>query len=221
MKSVDVSKILENLQPAIDAVEDPALKHLVSVLLNLIETLVSENTILRQENQALKDAINRLKGEQGKPDIKPNTKKSGNISSEQERRQAETFAKESQNREGFKWALSSLEKLKEHRLPVEVLCQLERLNGKRYPHKASFMKAVEAEIGKEGMRQDGSLLIKHARYKKRNRKPKLSEISIDREQTCPVDKAQLPDDAVFKGYKENVVQDLLMKTDNVRLKREG
>jgi hypothetical protein len=220
MKSEDVSKILENLQPAIDAIEDPALKHLVSVLLNLIETLVSENTILRQKNQALKDEINRLKGEQGKPDIKPNTKKGGNISSEQERRQAETLEEESQNREGFKLDSSSLEKLKEHRIPIEVLCQLESLNGKKYPHKAAFMKAVEAEIGKEGMRQYGSLLIKHARYKKRKRKPKLSEISIDREEVCPVDKAQLPDDAVFKGYKEKVVQDLLMKTDNVRFKRE-
>ena len=73
MKSADVSNLLDNLQPAINAIEDPTLKHLVSVLLNLIETFVSENTILRQENQALKDEINRLKGEQGKPDFKPNT----------------------------------------------------------------------------------------------------------------------------------------------------
>jgi hypothetical protein len=35
-----------------------------------------------------------------------------------------------------------------------------------------------------------------------------------------MDKEQLPDDAVFKGYEKKVVQDLLIKTDNVLFKRE-
>ena len=49
----------------------------MSVLYNLVEDLASDNTRLREENQTLKDEINRLKGEQGKPEFKPNIKKDG------------------------------------------------------------------------------------------------------------------------------------------------
>jgi hypothetical protein len=57
--------------------------------------------------------------------------------------------------------------------------------------------------------------------KKRNRKAKLPEIKIDREQKCPVDKGKLPEDAEFNGYEEKVVQDLIIKTDNVKFLRES
>ena len=60
-------------------------------LLNLVEELASDNRELRAENQSLRDEINRLKGEQGKPKIKPNRAGSDSTpishSSEQERRQ--------------------------------------------------------------------------------------------------------------------------------------
>jgi hypothetical protein len=59
-------------------------------LLNLIEELAGENRKLREENQQLHDEINRLKGEQGKPEIKPNKRRSSSAtrdySSERERR---------------------------------------------------------------------------------------------------------------------------------------
>ena len=45
---------------------------LVKKLLNLIERVVKENNTLLTERQQLRDEINRLKGEQGKPDIKAN-----------------------------------------------------------------------------------------------------------------------------------------------------
>lgn len=220
MKSADIAKILESIQPDIENIEDPNITRLVSILLNLVEVLASDNARLRQENQVLKDEINRLKGEQGKPDIKSNKKKDGNISSEQERKQAETLEDESRNQEGFKLDQHSLEKLKEQRIPVELLERLEHLNGKKYSSATEFVGAVESEIGSDLAHQYSSLLIKYARYKRRNRKPKLSEITIDREETCPVDAAQLPDDAKFKGYEEKVVQDVIIKTDNVRFKRE-
>ena len=220
MKLVDISKILESVQLTIDSIDTPHIKHVVSVLLNLIEVLSSDGSRLRQENQALKDENNRLKGEQGKPEIKPNTKKDGQLSSEQERKQAETLEDDIRSQEGFKFDRSSLEQLKEQRIPGEVLCQLERLHGKKYSDKTAFVKAVEAVIGKEEMQQYGRLLLKYARYKKRQRKPKLPEIRIDREERCPVDLEQLPDDAEFKGYETKVVQDVLIKTDNVRFTRE-
>jgi hypothetical protein len=61
----------------------------VVMLLNLVETLKTENQELREQTQRLRDEISRLKGEQGKPNIKPNRKKgvSSNHSSEPERRQ--------------------------------------------------------------------------------------------------------------------------------------
>lgn len=43
-------------------------------ILNIIELLCSNVIELQKENQELKDEINKLKGEKGKPDIKPRTK---------------------------------------------------------------------------------------------------------------------------------------------------
>ncbi len=76
---------LRNLPIDIAGIADPVVKRAMQVLLNLVERLAAENAALREENQRLRNEINRLKGEQGKPLIKPN-KKSGDISSEQERR---------------------------------------------------------------------------------------------------------------------------------------
>jgi len=47
---------------------------IIKRLLNLIEQVASENKSLETEIQDLRDEVNRLKGEQGKPDIKPNKK---------------------------------------------------------------------------------------------------------------------------------------------------
>jgi hypothetical protein len=66
-------------------------------LLNLVEDQKHDNTELRAENQRLRDEINRLKGEQGKPTIKGNTSPPGkatNYSSEQERWTPKEWTKE-------------------------------------------------------------------------------------------------------------------------------
>ncbi len=42
----------------------------VNLLLNGIEQFAHENDNLTDENRCLKDEVNRLKGEQGKPDIR-------------------------------------------------------------------------------------------------------------------------------------------------------
>jgi hypothetical protein len=49
---------------------------------------------------------------------------------------------------------------------------------------------------------------------------KVDKIEIDREETLVVDQATLPADAQFKGYEPVVVQDLTLKTDNVRFWKE-
>lgn len=155
----------EDLQAEIIAIdhESAQLKNgveqdIVKRLLNLVERLVAENAEQKAELQNLRDEINRLKGEQGKPDIKANLKKEGDLSSEAERKQAEADA-----------------------------------NGE----------AVENADGK----------------KKRRREAKLPKIKIDREQICPLDKTGLPDDLIFKGYEDVIVQNMLIKTDNVNYRR--
>ena len=219
MTPENTTKILDSIQPEIQKIEGTNTKRVVAVLLNLIEMLASDNARLKHENQLHKDEINRLKGEQGKPEIKPN-KKDGDISSDRERKDAEKSDGEKLTQVGFKFDKGSLEKLKEQRLPFELLEQLDRLNGKKYCSETEFVAAVEAEIGKELTDQYVALLVKYARYKRRNRNPKLPDIKIDREEKCLVDKGRLPDDAEFKGYEDKVVQDLLIKTDNVKFKRE-
>jgi Transposase IS66 family len=219
MTKKDIIEVLENIQNKIKEIEDKKTKEILSVLYNLVEDVFSDNTRLREENQALKDEINKLKGEQGKPDIKPNNKNDGDISSEQERKDAEASEDEI-SREGFKLGKPSLEKLKENRIPAEVLEHLKSLTGKKYSSKAEFIEAVKSAIGSDLTNQYIKILVKYARYKKRKRTPKLPEIQIDREEKCAVDTKQLPKDAQFKGYEDKVVQDLIIKTDNVRFKRE-
>lgn len=51
-------------------------------------------------------------------------------------------------------------------------------------------------------------------------KAKKDKIKIDRTQICKVDKSDLPEDAVFKGYQSVIVQEISIKTDNVEYKKE-
>ena len=55
-------------------IKDPQIKEIFDGLFNIIEELSTHNNTLEKDNQKLRDEINRLKGEQGKPNIKPNTR---------------------------------------------------------------------------------------------------------------------------------------------------
>lgn len=122
MNRNDIQDTLIELQSETDSLSDPDTKDILKSLFNLIDHLSSENEALREENQHFKDEINRLKGEQGKPDIKKNTQQADH-SSEQERKQDD--------------------------------------------------EPESDQITKK---------------KKRQRKSKLAQIKIDREQICPIDK---------------------------------
>jgi regulator of replication initiation timing len=119
----------------------------VRQLLNLVEKLSVDLRALREENQTLRDEINHLKGEQGKPDTKANKEKS-----------AETTDHSS-----------------------------------------------EAER-KEPRKRHGS--------------GKKDKIKIDRKEVAKVRVEDLPADAQFKGYVDVVVQDIVVKTDNVLFRKE-
>ncbi|MBL0699914.1 MAG: hypothetical protein JJV92_03405 [Desulfosarcina sp.] len=56
--------------------------------------------------------------------------------------------------------------------------------------------------------------------KQKKSKAKKHKIKIDRTEVCKVDRSKLPQDAVFKGHESAIVQEILIKTDNVEYKRE-
>jgi len=115
-------------------------------IFSLLETLLGIIIELQQENQELKDEINRLKGEQGKPNIKP------------KKPTVDVTAKKGQLDTGTKkpWVKGS----------------------------------------------------------------KNDKVQIDRVETIHLDTTALPPDVEFKGYEEKLVQNILIKTDNVLYKLE-
>jgi hypothetical protein len=150
MNQTQVEIVLQEIIDDINSEKNE--KAVLERLLNLVQSLADENAQLTKTVQQLNDEINRLKGEQGKPEF-TSSKKEGDISSEEERKNAEGRKPKSKN-------------------------------------------------------------------EPRNRNPKQSKIKIDRYEICRVDKKELPEDIVFKGYKDYVVQDIIIKTENIKYSRE-
>ena len=90
---MELEKRLTPLFDLTTQIQDPQIKAIFIELFNIIEELASENRTLKKENQQLRDEVNRLKGENGKPDIKPNRRHSENISSEKERNKKKGWKK--------------------------------------------------------------------------------------------------------------------------------
>jgi len=82
-----IQKALEDLTQDIAKIAAPKVVTTLNTLLNLVEVLAQENETLRQNQQALKDEVNRLKGEQGKPEFsKGKDNKNADHSSESQRK---------------------------------------------------------------------------------------------------------------------------------------
>jgi hypothetical protein len=82
----------------LDAIQEENAREIVKRLLNMIEQLSGEGRELRIENQWLRDEVNRMKGEQGKPNIRGNASGRGGTadhSSETERHQKRKRSKKS------------------------------------------------------------------------------------------------------------------------------
>lgn len=73
---------------------------------------------------------------------------------------------------------------------------------------------------KKQPKQDHSSEKERHRPKKWRKGSKVDKINIDREETLSLDQSHLPADAEFKGYEAVVVQDIQVKTDNVRFWKE-
>jgi len=76
--------MVEDFDPT--TIEDERLRQVFISLMNLVEHLSVKVAQQAEEIQRLRDENNRLKGEQGKPKILPNTKANTALSSEKERR---------------------------------------------------------------------------------------------------------------------------------------
>jgi hypothetical protein len=131
----------------LSAIPNEAIRKQIRQLLNLLEKLWAQVRALQEENQGLRDEINHLKGEQGKPNTKANKERSAETtdhSSETERKQP----------------------------------------------------------------------------RKRHGSSKKGEIEINRKEVVKVRAEELPADAQFKGYVDVVVQDIVVKTDNILFRKE-
>ena len=93
-----INDILKEIDIALDHVDNKTKETILS-LLNIIEAQAKEINELRAQLQNLRDEINRLKGEQGKPDIKPNkkNKEHNDVSSEKERKKNKPWKKRKKN----------------------------------------------------------------------------------------------------------------------------
>lgn len=90
MKPKSIEQQLESLKIHPDEIPDEDISNVITLLFQLVEESYIENQKLKTENQKLRDEINLLKGEQGKPDIPSSKKKQkGDISSENERKKQE------------------------------------------------------------------------------------------------------------------------------------
>jgi regulator of replication initiation timing len=88
-----IAETLKHLNIHPNEIADERLAEASRIMLQLIEELYEENEKLKVENQKLRDAINLLKGEQTKPDIKSSGKKPNNDISSEEERKASNISK--------------------------------------------------------------------------------------------------------------------------------
>lgn len=77
---------------------------------------------------------------------------------------------------------------------------------------------VKANQGKH--KQDHSSEKERRQPKQWHKGRKIDQIKIDREEVLRVEPQRLPEDAEFKGYEPVVVQDIQIKTDNIRFLKE-
>jgi len=90
MSRQEIKEILQNLDIRPEYFDNEAYSQTLIILINLVERQSVENEKLKLEIQKLRDEINLLKGEQGKPNIRGNTPGRGkDVSSEKELKQPE------------------------------------------------------------------------------------------------------------------------------------
>jgi regulator of replication initiation timing len=87
---------------------------------------------------------------------------------------------------------------------------------------------LKGELGKPEIKANKNKEIKNDHSSEKERKvptkhsksSKNATIKVDREEIAVYPGELLPADAEFKGYEEVIIQDILLKTDNIRFRKE-
>lgn len=142
------SEIKDKIQNVVTTTNDiEELRAICRLLLNIVEESASTIKKLTEQVQELRDEVNHLKGEKGKPTFKAKQPPDDH-SSEDERSNKDNGGKDKKS------------------------------------------------------------------------KSKKHKIIISRKEVCPANTAELPQDAIFKGYQSVIVQDLIISTDNIEFQKE-
>ena len=89
-----MNQSIDKIDPA-DLNDIESLRSALNQALNFINTICEQNQQLLKQVQGLKDEINRLKGEKGKPSILPNSRHTSDISSQRYTHEKKQWKKES------------------------------------------------------------------------------------------------------------------------------
>ncbi len=120
-------------------------------------------------------------------------------------------------RQAFLWLLNLVEELKSENNALRE--EVQRLRDENN-HLKGEQGQPQVKANQAKKKQDHSSEKERRQPKKWHKSSKIAKIDIDREEKLVVDKQTLPTDAQFKGYEPVVVQDLQIKTDNVRFWKE-
>lgn len=111
----------EKISKDVENITDPQIKNIILSLFNIIEEQAQTIHGLQNEIQKLKDENNRLKGEQGKPEIKASTTtKDNNISSEKERKKNNNKKKKKKKKKNIKITGQKQCKVNKNELPPDA-----------------------------------------------------------------------------------------------------
>ena len=121
-------------------------------------------------------------------------------------------------RQAIIWLLNLVEELKSENGDLREEVQQLRDENNRLKGEQG-QPDVKPNKAKKQQQQHSSEKERH-RSKKWRKGSKIDKIEIDREETLVVAKQELPTDAQFKGHEPVVVQDIAIKTDNVRFWKE-
>lgn len=126
-----------------------------------------------------------------------------------------TVIQDDKAREGYIILLNLVETLKaeNERLRAEVQRLRDEINRLKGEQGKPTIKGNKPE-------EDHSTEKERRQPKQRKKRKKKKDIKVDREVKVEVDRSELPEDVVFKGYEEVVVQDIKIETDNVLFRKE-
>ena len=113
----------------------------------------------------------------------------------------------------FEWVIADNEKLRSENQKLKD--EVSRLKGEK--GKPSIRKQSNTDHSSEKDRKPRG---QQKNKDKKKSKKKKHKIKIDRMEICDIDRSKLPSDVKFKGYQSVVVQDIVIRTDNIKFKKK-